>query len=207
MALRMKWLRRGTLLTVCAAALFCPPANQAYSVQTHEQLIDLAWTPAIVPLLLARFPGLTSAQLQEAHAYAYGGSAIQDLGYYPFGNEFFSDLTHYVRSGDFVRSLLRNAKTADELAFAVGALSHYVGDSTGHSVAVNPSVAIDFPKLRAQYGPVVTYDESPHSHVRTEFAFDINEISKRRFAPSAYLEHVGLSLYVRALALFLVADR
>ncbi len=147
-----------------------------------------------MPLLLDRYPGLTPAQLDEAHAYAYGGCAIQDLGYYPFGNQFFSDLTHYVRTGDFVRSLLRNARTPDEFAFAIGALSHYVGDSIGHSLATNPSVAADFPRLRARYGARVPYEANPHDHVRVEFAFDINEISKRRFAPSAYLKHVGLQV-------------
>ena len=172
--------------------LLLPSLARAYSVQTHEQLVDLAWKPAIVPLLLERYSGLTPAQLEEAHAYAYGGCAIQDIGYYPFGNPFFSDLTHYVRSGDFIRSLLRNAKTADELAFAVGALTHYVGDSQGHSIAVNPSVADVFPKLKQRYGSSVTYDENPHAHVRVEFGFDINEIAKHRFAPSAYLAHVGL---------------
>ena len=161
-------------------------------MQTHEQLIDLTWTTSIQPLLLQRYPGLTQAQLNEAHAYAYGGCAIQDLGYYPFGNVFFSELTHYVRSGDFVHALLRDARTADELAFAIGALSHYVGDSVGHAEATNPSVAEQFPNLRAKYGNSVAYDESPYAHVRTEFAFDVNEIAKRRFAPSAYLRHVGL---------------
>ena len=102
--------------------------------------------------------------------------------------------------GDFVQALLRDAKTADELAFAVGALSHYVGDSAGHSLAVNPSVPQEFPKLRARFGPVVTYEENPHAHVRTEFAFDINEISKHRFAPSRYLSHVGLSVSTALLA-------
>lgn len=70
----------------------------AYSVLTHEEIVDLAWTPEIRPLLLRQFPGLTEDQLTEAHAYAYGGSVIQDLGYYPFGNKEFSDLVHYVRS-------------------------------------------------------------------------------------------------------------
>lgn len=32
-------------------------------------------------LWLARFPNATEEQLREAHAYAYGGSAIQDMGY------------------------------------------------------------------------------------------------------------------------------
>lgn len=171
-----------------------PAPARAYSVQTHEQLIDLTWKSSIRPALLARFPGMTEAQLKEAHAYAYGGCAIQDLGYYPFGKILFSDLTHYVRSGDFVRSLLRNARTPDELAFAIGALSHYVGDTQGHSKAVNLAVPQEFPTLQQRYGPVVTYDEDPHAHVRTEFAFDINEISKHRFAPSAYLRHVGLQI-------------
>ncbi len=173
--------------------------GRAYSVQTHEQLIDLAWKQSIRPLLLERYPNLTEAQIQEAHAYAYGGCAIQDLGYYPFGNPFLSDLTHYVRPGDFVLSLISNAKNADELAFAIGALSHYIGDTIGHSEAVNAAVAIEFPKLAKKYGPIVTYDQDEHAHVRTEFAFDVNEISKRRFAPSAYLKHVGLEVPIPLL--------
>jgi hypothetical protein len=171
----------------------------SYSVLTHEQIIDLAWKDSIRPMLLSRYPHATEAQLREAHAYAYGGCAIQDAGYYPFGHELFSDLTHYVRTGDFVASLIRNARNVDELAFALGALSHYIGDSIGHHDAVNPSTAIVFQNLKEKYGPIVTYDESPHGHVRTEFAFDINQLSKRRFAPSAYLKHVGLDVSPRLL--------
>jgi hypothetical protein len=171
----------------------------AYSVLTHEQIIDLAWKDSIRPVLLARYPHVTEAELHEAHAYAYGGCVIQDSGYYPFGDTFFSELTHYVRTGDFVTALIRNAHNVNELAFALGALSHYVGDSTGHHDAVNPSTAVEFPNLAAKYGPVVTYDESPHGHVRTEFAFDIDQLSKRRIAPSAYLRHVGLKVPVRLL--------
>lgn len=163
-----------------------------YSFQTHELLIDLTWKASIRPLLLARYPNLTEAQLNEAHAYAYGGCAIQDIGYYPFGKGFYSDLMHYVRTGDFVRSLLRNAHTADEMAFAIGALSHYIADNLGHSEAVNLSVPIEFPKLEKKYGPNVNYGEDPHAHVRTEFAFDIDQINKYRMPPSAYLSHVGL---------------
>ena len=165
-----------------------------YSVQTHQELIDLAWKQSIRPILLKQYPTLTEAQLQEAHAYAYGGSAIQDFGYYPFGNAFFSNLTHYVRSGDFVISLLRDAKTADELAFAIGSLSHYIGDTIGHSSAVNLSVPVEFPKLKQRYGDSINYAENPHAHVQTEFAFDINQLSKGRFAPSEYTKFVGLEV-------------
>ncbi|HMH12481.1 MAG TPA: zinc dependent phospholipase C family protein [Edaphobacter sp.] len=165
-----------------------------FSVQTHETIIDLAWKHSISPVLLKRFPNLTEAQLQQARAYAYGGSAIQDFGYYPFGNAFFSDLTHYIRSGDFVRSLLRNSQNANDLAFAIGSLSHYIGDNIGHGEAVNHSVPIEFPRLEQKYGSVVNYSQSPHAHVQTEFAFDINQLSKGRFAPSSYLEYVGLNV-------------
>ena len=165
-----------------------------YSVQTHQELIDLAWKQSIRPILLKHYPTLTEAQLQEAHAYAYGGCAIQDFGYYPFGNKFFSDLTHYVRSGDFVLSLLHNAQTPNELAFAVGSLSHYIGDAIGHSAAINLSVPIEFPKLERRYGATVNYAQDTHAHVQTEFAFDINQLSKRRFAPSAYTKFVGLEV-------------
>lgn len=174
-------------------------AGVSYSVQTHEQLIDLAWKQSIRPLLLERYPHLTEAQITEAHAYAYGGCAIQDLGYYPFGNPFLSNLTHYVRPGDFILSLIDNAQNSDELAFAIGALSHYIGDTIGHSEAINEAVGVEFPKLAKKYGPIVTYDEGEHPHVRTEFAFDVNQISKRRFAPSAYLNHVGLAVPVPLL--------
>jgi hypothetical protein len=188
--------RRTTLLKTTAILGLVLTATPAvpYSVQSHQELIDLAWKQSIRPILLKQYPSLTEAQLQEAHAYAYGGCAIQDFGYYPFGNKFFSDLTHYVRSGDFVVSLLRNAHTADELAFAIGSLSHYIGDTVGHSIAVNLSVPVEFPKLEKRYGPNVNYAEAPHAHVQTEFAFDINQLSKRRFAPSDYMKFVGLEV-------------
>jgi hypothetical protein len=188
--------RRTTLLKTTALLGLLLAATPAvpYSVQTHQELIDLAWKQSIRPILLKHYPTLTEAQLQEAHAYAYGGCAIQDFGYYPFGNKFFSDLTHYVRSGDFVLSLLHNAQTPDELAFAIGSLSHYIGDTIGHSAAVNLSVPVEFPKLEKRYGSSVNYAEDPHAHIRTEFAFDINQLSKRRFAPSAYLKYVGLEV-------------
>jgi hypothetical protein len=189
---------RACALVLCVL-LMCQPAG-AYSVLTHEQLIDLTWQSSIVPLLRSRYPNITGKQLEEARSYAYGGCVIQDVGYYPFGDAFLSDLTHYVRSGDFVVHLFRDAKDANQLAFAIGALSHYVGDSVGHSQATNRAVGADFPKLAAKYGPIVTFGESESAHVRTEFGFDINEIAHRRFAPVHYLRHVGLNVPTQQLA-------
>ena len=137
----------------------------AYSLFTHEQLIDLAWKQSIVSLLLSRYPTLTPEQLEHARAYAYGGCVIQDIGYYPFGDKSFSNLTHYVRTGDFVINLFRNAGNADELAFAVGAVAHYIGDTVGHSQAINLAVPVEFPKLAEKYGPVVNYAEGESQHV------------------------------------------
>ena len=190
----MHRLKAPCSVLLALAIIVVPLPAPAYSVLTHEELIDLAWDDSIRPLLQSRYPGISEAELVEAHAYAYGGSAIQDMGYYPFGKQFFSNLTHYVRSGDFVASLFRNAHNANELAFAIGALSHYLGDTTGHSECINPATGVEFPRLEHKYGEDVTYDESPHGHVRTEFAFDIDQLSHYRLAPSAYLRHIGLKV-------------
>ena len=193
----------GNFFRVCALVLCvllaCRPAG-AYSLLTHEQLIDLTWQSSIVPLLRSRYPKITDAQLEEARSYAYAGCVVQDVGYYPFGDPFLSDLTHYVRTGDFIVHLFRDAKDANQLAFAVGALSHYVGDNIGHSQATNRAVAVDFPKLAAKYGPVVTFSEGESAHVRTEFGFDVNEIAHHRLAPVHYLRHVGLNVPTQQLA-------
>ena len=188
-------------LTLCISLIIAaPPSGQAYGVLTHHQLIDEAWDSVIVPILLNRFPLLTAGQLREAHAYAYGGCIVQDFGYYPFANAFFSDLTHYVRSGDFVQKLFQRAKTADEFAFAIGALSHYVGDSIGHSQATNPSVAITFPKLRAKYGSSVNYAQGKQEHAEVEWAFDATQAAKLRLAPVAYVREIGLEVPREQLA-------
>ena len=187
-------------LTLCLALIAWPPSGEAYGVLTHHQLVDQAWNTVIVPILLNRFPSLTAEQLRDAHAYAYGGCVVQDFGYYPFANEFFSDLTHYVRTGDFVQKLFQHAHTANEFAFAIGALSHYVGDSIGHRQATNPSVASTFPKLRDKYGSSVNYAEGKHQHVQVEWAFDVNQAAKLRMAPAAYVRAVGFKVPREQLA-------
>ena len=164
--------------------------SSAYSVLTHEEIVDLLWGDEIRPLLLARYPGLSEAQITEAHAFAYGGAVIQDLGYYPFGSTEFSDLVHYVRSGDFVRELLLESQDSDEYAFALGALSHYAADMAGHP-AVNQSVAIEYPKLRAKYGQSVRYAQDKTAHLRTEFGFDTVQVAKNRYASQQYHDFIG----------------
>ncbi len=168
-------------------------ASFAYSVLTHEEIVDLLWSDEIRPLLLKRYPGLSEDQIKEAHAYAYGGAVIQDLGYYPFGNKDFSNLVHYVRSGDFVRELLLESQDANEYAFALGALSHYASDIAGHP-AVNQSVAIAYPKLRAKFGQSVRYAQDKTAHLKTEFGFDTLQVAKNRYASQQYHDFIGFQV-------------
>src|SRR5882724_11373261 len=144
------------VLVLLLYVLMCSGGTFAYSVLTHEEIVDLLWKDEICPVLLKRYPGLSEDQLKEAHAYAYGGAVIQDLGYYPFVSTEFSNLVHYVRSGDFVRELLLESQDVNEYAFALGALAHYASDIAGHP-AVNQAVAIQYPKLRAKFGNSPTF--------------------------------------------------
>jgi hypothetical protein len=174
--------------------LLLVPAAYSYSVLTHEAIIDSTWDSAIKPLLLKRFPAATADELTQAHAYAYGGCIIQDLGYYPFGSKFFSDLTHYIRSGDFVLNLIRESQDPNEYAFALGALSHYAADNNGHPIAVNLAVPLFYPKLGQKFGKRVTYADDPFSHARTEFAFDVFQAAKNRYASAAYKSFIGFEV-------------
>lgn len=181
------------LVAFTAALALMPQRADAYSVLSHEEVVDLAWLPQIVPLLEARYPGLTDEQLRTAHAYAYGGSIIQDIGYYPFGSHRFSDMVHYVRSGDFVMTMIRESSDANELAFALGALAHYCGDVDGHPT-INLVTSEQNPKLRARFGPIVTYDENPVAHVRTEFGFDVVEVAHGRYSQENYRDFIGFQV-------------
>ena len=188
--LRLLSARAAALVLVVVA---CSGALSAYSVLTHEEIVDLLWTDKIQPLLLARYPGLSEDQIREAHAYAYGGAVIQDLGYYPFGNKEFSNLVHYVRSGDFVRELLLQSQDVNEYAFALGALSHYVADIAGHP-AVNQAVAIEYPKLRAKFGKSVRYAQDKTAHLKIEFGFDTVQVAKNRYASEQYHDFIGFQV-------------
>jgi hypothetical protein len=181
------------LLAVLLLAAF-PSPTSAYSILAHEAIIDAAWNVGLRELLLQRFPDAKPEDLKAAHAYAYGGAIIQDLGYYPHGSHFFSDLTHYCRSGDFILALLRDSKDLNGYAFALGALSHYAADNDGHAIGTNPSVPILYPKLQKKYGDVVTYEQDPLAHVKTEFGFDVLEVAKSRYAPDSYHDFIGFEV-------------
>jgi hypothetical protein len=183
------WRALAALAIVLGLAQNCG----AYSVLTHEEVVDLLWKDDIQPLLSKRFPSATADDLKKAHAFAYGGSLIQDMGYYPFGNKYFSDLTHYVRSGDFIANLVNDATDLDEYAFALGALAHYSADNLGHPT-VNRAVAMEFPKLRKKFGDEVTYADNPKAHIRTEFGFDVAQVAKNRYTSDRYHDFIGFEI-------------
>jgi hypothetical protein len=191
----MRWFKThfagGTALLLFVGLCSCLVSG--YSVLTHEQVVDLMWKDQIQPLLLKRFPAATEQDLQKAHAYAYGGCVLQDMGYYPFGSKFFSDLVHYVRSGDFVEALLEDSSDLNEYAFALGALSHYSSDNSGHPT-INRVVALEFPKLRKKYGDTVTYADDPKAHIRTEFGFDMVQVAKNRYTSDQYHDMIGFEV-------------
>src|SRR6202049_4061485 len=191
----IKWWRLLSIRVVASVliVLMSCSSSSAYSVLTHEEIVDLLWADEIRPLLLKRYPGLTKEELTEAHAYAYGGAVIQDLGYYPFGSREFSNLVHYVRSGDFVRELLLESQNVNEYAFALGALAHYASDIAGHP-AVNQAVAIEYPKLRAKFGKSVRYAQDKTAHLKTEFGFDTVQVAKNRYASQQYHDFIGFQV-------------
>jgi hypothetical protein len=168
--------------------------SYGYSVLTHEAIVDTLWDASIQKLLVARFPAATPEELEQAHAYVYGGCILQDMGYYPFSSKFFSDLTHYVRSGDFIVALIRESQDINEYAFALGALAHYAADDSGHRLATNVAVPILYPELRSKFGRMVTYWDNPTSHLRTEFGFDVLQVAQGRYAADSYHKFIGFQV-------------
>jgi hypothetical protein len=187
------------LVAWCGVSILFASRAHAYSVLAHEANVDVLWDTAIVPVLKQRFPRVTTEELVDARAYAYGGCVIQDLGYYPFGSHFFSDLLHYVRSGDFVTTLIAGATDVNELAFAMGALAHYAADANGHPLATNRVVPLEYPKLREKFGSRVTYAQSPKTHVIVEFSFDVVQVASGVYASEAYHKFIGFEVAMPAL--------
>jgi hypothetical protein len=64
---------------------------------------------------------------------------------------------------------------------------------------VNRSVAIIYPKLRAKYGDLVTFADSPSRHIMVEFSFDVVQSATGRYAPDAYHKFIGFEVAKDAL--------
>jgi len=169
-------------------------SSHAYSVLTHEAIVDACWQRSFVPFLKMKYPSITEEELRQAHAYAYGGAIAPDMGYFPMGSKLFTNLAHYVRSGDLVHTLIDEAANANELAFALGFLTHYMADVYGHSLGINKAVPLIYPNLQTKYGNVITYAEDKISHKRVEFSFDVLQVSKGNYASEAYHDFIGFAI-------------
>jgi hypothetical protein len=173
-----------------------PEAGRAFSVLAHQAVVDRSWDAAIVPALQRRFP---LGDPTRARAFAYGGSHVADLGYFPLGSELFTELLHYVRTGDFIGNLLASARDANEYAFALGALAHWISDTTGHPEATNRVVPEIYPELREKFGDEVTYAEDQSSHLQTEFRFDVFQLSRVKGGRDLFHHSLQFEVATRAL--------
>jgi len=182
------------IILVIVTIVFNSHSCKAYSVLTHEAIIDANWDHVLLPLLKTKFPAASAGELKTAHAYAYGGAVVPDMGYYPFGSKLFTKLIHYVRSGDFVETVLSEAENLNEYAFALGILCHYSADNYGHKLGVNVCVPIIYPKMKKKFGDVVTYDKNHISHLRTEFAFDVLQTARGNYSSEAYHDFIGFEV-------------
>jgi hypothetical protein len=171
-----------------------PKLSEAYSILTHEAVIDNTWDKQLVPLIKQKYPGTTPEQLKKARAYAYGGAIMPDMGYFPFGSRFFTNLVHYTRSGDFVEALISEAQDINEYAFALGALAHYNADNYGHPEGVNVSVGEVYPRMKRKYGDTITYEQDHLSHRRMELGFDVLQVARGNYADSNYVDLIGFEV-------------
>jgi hypothetical protein len=48
--------------------------------------------------------------------------------------------------------------------------------------------------LEKKYGAIVTYEEDPLAHVKTEFGFDVIEVARQRYAPDSYHDFIGFEV-------------
>ena len=134
----------------------------AYSVLTHEEIVDLLWTERNPPTPPQAFSGSDAkTRSPKRMRTPMEAPSSRTSATIPLAAAEFSDLVHYVRSGDFVRELLTQSQDADEYAFALGALAHYASDIAGHP-AVNQAVAIQYPSCgRSMATPSATRKTIP----------------------------------------------
>jgi hypothetical protein len=90
-------------------------------------------------------------------------------------------------------NLIKESADLNEYAFALGALSHYAADNSGHPT-INQVVTIEFPKLARKFGQAATYADDPKAHIRTEFGFDMVQVAKNRYTSDRYHDFIGFEV-------------
>lgn len=194
MKFREKSLLCRVFMMVIILFLSWPLHSFAYSVLTEEAIIDACWDQSIRPLIIRKYPRVTEDQLRDAHAYAYGGAVVPDIGFFPLGSRFFTQATHYIRTGDFLRALFDESENINELAFACGFLCHYYADIYGHKYGINICVPIIYPHKVAKHGSVMTFEQDQTAHVRTEFSFDVLQKARGNYASQKCHRYIGFKI-------------
>ncbi|HET7208993.1 MAG TPA: hypothetical protein VFI95_20625 [Terriglobales bacterium] len=63
-------------------------------------------------------------------------------------------------------------------------------------VARWPSTAVaqGFSKLKAKYGPQVTFAQDKKAHIQTEFGFDVVQVAKHRYTSDSFHNFIGFQV-------------
>ncbi len=93
------------------------------------------------------------------------GCSGPDMGMYPGGKPLFSDLAHYVNSGKLAATLVAEARTNAERAFAWGWFSHVLAD-----VQIHPLVNLGAGDAGGT--APLSFVENPGLHIAIETAID-----------------------------------
>ncbi len=104
------------------------------------------------------------------------GSLGPDINFYPGGNDEIISLTHGDKPADLGRSLLTNAVSGKEKAYAYGWLLHITTDNIVHPL-VNNMVVSKFPGKC----PGNDFDMYPLGHHRIEWGIDLFLLQDSRF--------------------------
>jgi len=125
----------------CSRAL---SVTSAYSVLSHQAIIDSAWEDGLEPALLARFPNATPEELSAAAGLCIRRRDYSRPRLLSIRAAIFSAiLTHYVRSGDFHQwRSCHDANDIYEYGFAFGRDGRTTpADNNGHRIGTNRAVA------------------------------------------------------------------
>jgi hypothetical protein len=51
-----------------------------------------------------------------------------------------------------------------------------------------------YAKLRRRFGKVVTYEDDPAAHLKTEFGFDVAQVARGHYGPQSYHDFIGFQV-------------
>ena len=192
----MRWFN--CCSSFCVIGVLLPAPAPAYSVLTHEAIIDSAWPNELRPASARAFPQRYRGPIARSPCLRLWRRHHPGHGLLPIRKQVFQrSRPLYAQRRLCPRPCFKDARESQDLndyAFALGALAHYAADNLGHPVAVNRTVPLVYPKLRAKFGPEITYEDNPAAHLKTEFGFDVVEVARGQYASEAYHDFIGFQV-------------